>query len=124
MSGQQKTPNHIAFIMDGNRRWAKKLSNIVSFGHSSGGENVEKVLTLALQAGIPYTSMWALSKENILERDPNEIATIFSLFEEKVPALIPKLQRAGIRMEIIGDLWRVPPAVRTILLDAIEVTKS
>ena len=58
MSDQSNIPNHIAFIMDGNRRWAKKLSNIVAFGHSSGGENVEKVLTLALQAGIPYTSMY------------------------------------------------------------------
>jgi undecaprenyl pyrophosphate synthase len=45
--------------------------------------------------------MWALSKENIIERDPNEIAMIFALFEQKVPALIPKLQKAGIRMEII-----------------------
>jgi undecaprenyl diphosphate synthase len=110
--------------MDGNRRWAKKLSNIVSFGHESGWANVEKVLTLALEAGIPYTSMWALSKENIIERDPIEIATIFRLFEEKVPKLIPKLQKAGIRMEIIGDLWLVSPAVRTILLDAIEATKA
>jgi undecaprenyl diphosphate synthase len=124
MSTTAKPLEHIAFIMDGNRRWAKKLSNIVSFGHSSGGENVEKVLTLALEAGIPYTSMWALSKENILERDSSEIATIFELFEQKVPALIPKLQKAGIRMEIIGDLWLVPSSVRTILLDAIEATKS
>jgi undecaprenyl diphosphate synthase len=112
MSEQRNTPNHIAFIMDGNRRWAKKLSNIVAFGHSSGGENVEKVLTLALDAGIPYTSMWALSKENIIERDPSETATI------------SKLQKAGIRMEIIGDLWLVPPTVRTILLYAIEATKA
>ena len=101
MSDHQNIPNHIAFIMDGNRRWAKKLANIVSFGHESGGANVEKVLTLALEAGIPYTSMWALSKENIIERDPIEIATIFELFESKVPKLIPKLQKAGIRMEII-----------------------
>lgn len=68
--------------------------------------------------------MWALSKENITERDPLEIATIFKLFEEKVPKLIPKLQRAGIRMEVIGDLWLVPPSVRTILLDGIEATKT
>ncbi len=123
MSGSKKL-EHIAFIMDGNRRWAKKLANIASFGHASGGDNIEKVLTLALDAGIPYTSMWALSKENIIERDPPEIATIFSLLESKIPGLIPKLQKAGIRIEVIGDLWLVPPAVRTILLDAIEATKS
>jgi undecaprenyl diphosphate synthase len=123
MSGSKKL-EHIAFIMDGNRRWAKKLSNIASFGHASGGDNVEKVLALALDAKIPYVSMWALSKENILERDKLEIDTIFGLFEEKIPKLIPKLQNAGIRLEIIGDLWLVPASIRTLLLDAMEATKT
>ena len=68
--------------------------------------------------------MWALSKENIIERDPREIATIFTLIEYKIPSLIPRLQKAGIRLEVIGDLWLVPPSVRTILLDAIEATKA
>lgn len=68
--------------------------------------------------------MWALSKENILERDPREIAAIYALIESKVPKLIPKLQKAGIRMEIIGDLWLVPPSVRTVLLEGIEATKD
>jgi undecaprenyl pyrophosphate synthase len=67
---ETKNPlQHIAFIMDGNRRWARKLSNIVSFGHESGGDNIDRVLELCLEEGIPYVSMWALSKENILERD-------------------------------------------------------
>ncbi len=85
---------------------------------------MEKVLTLALDAGIPYVSMWALSKENILEREKEEVDTIFRLFEEKVPTLIPKLQKASIRLEVVGDLWLVPASVRTLLLDAMESTKD
>ncbi|MFZ2255582.1 MAG: undecaprenyl diphosphate synthase family protein [Patescibacteria group bacterium] len=69
MSDIKKPLQHIGFIMDGNRRWARKLSNIVSFGHENGGDNIEKVLELCLKKSIPYVSMWALSKENILERD-------------------------------------------------------
>lgn len=98
---EQKTLNHIGFIMDGNRRWAKKLSNVVSFGHAIGGDNVEKILSLALSEGIPYVSMWALSKENILERDRSEITSIFELLEQKVPKLIPKLIEQSIRFEVV-----------------------
>lgn len=66
--------------------------------------------------------MWALSRENILERDPGEIATIFSLLETRVPRLVPKLIDSGIRFECVGDLWLLPPSVRTILFDAMEQT--
>lgn len=110
--------------MDGNRRWAKKLSNVVSFGHASGGDNIEKILTLCLNARIEYVSMWALSKENILERSEVEIAGIFQLFRERIPKLVDKLIKNSIRLDIIGDLWLVPPDIRSLLLDAIDQTKD
>jgi undecaprenyl diphosphate synthase len=49
---------HLSFIMDGNRRWAKKLGNIASFGHKNGFKNVQKVLDLARDSHIPYVSFW------------------------------------------------------------------
>lgn len=63
--------------MDGNRRWAKKLKNIVTLGHERGGDNIERVLELCINESIPYVSMWALSKENILQREINEINEIY-----------------------------------------------
>lgn len=114
---------HIAFIMDGNRRWARKLSNIVSFGYESGGDNIDRVLELCLTEGIPYVSMWALSKENILERDTWEIGAIYGLIEKKLPKLIEKLIKKSIKFETVWDLWLVPPHIRTILLDATEQTQ-
>ncbi len=110
--------------MDGNRRWAKKLSNVVSFGHASGGDNIENILALCLDAHIEYVSMWALSKENIMERSDIEIAGIFQLFRERIPKLVIKLIKNSIRLDIIGDLWLVPPDIRSLLLDAIDQTKN
>lgn len=117
-------PQHIAFIMDGNRRWAKKLSNLVSFWHEKWGENIEIILELALAANIRYVSMWALSKENIIERDQTEISTIYQLLETKIPKLTQKLIKNNIRLEIIGDLWLIPASVRTVLFEAMKSTES
>lgn len=110
--------------MDGNRRWAKKLSNIVSFGHAKWSDNIENILTLCLNNHIEYVSMWALSKENILERSEMEIAGIFQLFREKIPKLVVKLMSKSVRLDIVGDLWLIPADIRTLLLDAIEKTKN
>lgn len=68
--------------------------------------------------------MWALSKENILERSEVEIAGIFQLFRDKIPKLVEKLKKNSIRLDIVGDLWMVPSDVRSLLLDAIDQTKD
>lgn len=65
--------NHIGFIMDGNRRWAKKLGNIVKIGHENGSKTFEKAIDWCYDAEIPFVSFWALSKENILERTEDEL---------------------------------------------------
>jgi len=77
-----------------------------------------------LGAHIEYVSLWALSKENILERSQVEIAGIFQLFREKIPKLVDKLIEKSVRLDIVGDLWLVPSDIRTLLLDSIERTKN
>jgi undecaprenyl diphosphate synthase len=84
---------HIGFIMDGNRRWAKKLGNIASFGHKNGFKNIENVLDMCLSAKIPYVSMWGLSKENITERSSEEIAALFEIIRTQVTVLAEKLKK-------------------------------
>jgi undecaprenyl diphosphate synthase len=115
---------HLAFIMDGNRRWAQRLSNLVSYGHEKGWDNIENILELCLAEKLEIVSLWALSKENILERSEIEISGIFQLFRDKIPKLVTKLRKNSIRLDIVGDLWLVPPDIRTLLLDAIEQTKD
>ena len=113
---------HIGFIMDGNRRWAKKLGNIVSLWHKQGGDNVEPVVQMCLAAGIKYVSMWALSKENIIERSEFELTSIFGLIRHKIPQVLPTLTQASIRFETIGDLSLLPDDIQKILIDAKEAT--
>ncbi len=109
--------------MDGNRRWATRLSNLISIWHEKWGDNIEPVLSLCLDANIEYVSLWALSKENIIERSELEIAGIFQLFRDKIPKLVEKLIWNSIRFDVIGDLCLVPPDIRSLLLDAREKTK-
>lgn len=115
---------HISFIMDGNRRWAKKFSNLTSYGHAKWSNNIETILELCLLEKIEIVSMWALSRENILERSKLEIAGIFQLFRDKVPTLVEKLKKNSVRLDIIGDLWLVPDDIRTLLSDAMDQTKD
>ncbi len=110
--------------MDGNRRYAKKLSTIISLGHKKWSENIETVLGYCLDAGISYVSMWALSKENITERSDDEISAIYEIIHRDLPWLVPKLQKKSITLEIIGDIWLLPLDIRNILLDAVDATKD
>lgn len=113
---------HIGFIMDGNRRWAKKLGNIASFGHSKWGDRVEEVLQMCLDEKIEYVSMWALSSENITSRSEKELSDIFDLFRKKVPPLVEKLKQKSITLQVVWDLWLLPTDVRQILFDAMDST--
>lgn len=115
---------HIGFIMDGNRRWAKKLGNIASFGHKNGFNAMDRVLEMCLQAQIPYVSMWGLSKENISERSSDEIDAIYGIMREKIPELVGKMQEKSINFQTVGDLWLLPEDIRGLLLDAIEHTQT
>ncbi len=114
--------NHIGFIMDGNRRFAEKLSTMITLGHKQWGETLETVIGYCLDAGISYASFWALSRENILERSETELVYIYNLLRTKFPPMIERFQKADIVFEAVGDFWILPPDIRQIILDAIEKT--
>jgi undecaprenyl diphosphate synthase len=115
---------HIGFIMDGNRRYAKKLSTLISLWHEKWWDNIENVLGYCLDAEIQYVSMWALSKENIKNRDTTEIDSIYRLIRKKLPNLVKKMIHLGIKFETIGDLWLLPPDIRTLLMQAMADTQT
>ncbi len=115
---------HIGFIMDGNRRWAKKLGNIPSYGHEKGGESLDRVLQMCLSAGISHVSLWALSKENVSERSEDELVAIYGLLRRKIPKLIELCKKESIQFQTVGDLWLLPSDVRALLLEAIDVTRT
>lgn len=108
--------------MDGNRRFAEKLSTIITLGHKRWGDTLEHVIEWCYNEGISYASFWALSKENILERSETEINYIYGLLREKFPPMIERFQKGNIVLEAIGDFWILPPDIRQIILGAIEKT--
>lgn len=115
---------HIGFIMDGNRRWAKKLGNIPSYGHEKGGESIDRVIEMCLNARVSHVSLWALSKENVSERSEDELSAIYGLVRRKMPKLVELCKKESIRFQTVGDLWLLPADVRTLLLEAIDATST
>lgn len=92
---------HIGFIMDGNRRWAKKLGNLVKIGHENGGKKFEEVIDWAYESGIPFVSFWALSKENILERSPQELEAIYGIFRSSFSRIVALAEARNIEITTV-----------------------
>ena len=115
---------HVGFIMDGNRRWARKHQLEAMLGHGSGGDIVEDVVEWCLNEGIETMSLWVLSHANILKRDKKELAHIYSLLETRIPKLVPRLIEQGVRLGTIGDRSLLPESVCRVLYDAAWATKD
>ncbi len=102
-----KIPNHVAIIMDGNGRWAKRRGLDRIFGHKEGIKAVERAIKFAKKAGIKYLTLFAFSTEN-WQRPKEEVNAIFSLFIEYINSQLPFLIENDIRLLFTGrkeGLW-------------------
>ncbi len=102
MLDPDRLPKHVAIIMDGNGRWAKKRGLPRIFGHKKGVEVVKKIVRKTRSLGIPYLTLYAFSKEN-WQRPKKEINFLFSLLKEYLKKEVPELKSQDIRLKIIGD---------------------
>ena len=120
---REKLPHHIAVIMDGNGRWAKKnlLNRIM--GHKKGAESVHLVVKTCRELGIQYLTLYAFSIEN-WQRPKNEIRALSSLLEEYLRLELQEMKETGIKLITIGDTDRLPKTVRDALSDAMEETSE
>ncbi|MFN3410851.1 MAG: polyprenyl diphosphate synthase [Exilispira sp.] len=114
---------HIAFIMDGNGRWAKKHGKPRVFGHEAGMYKIEQVCNWCKEYNIKYGSFFAFSKEN-WKRPRNEIEFIFSLIERYYQEQIKKLLSNNIRFIHIGDKSSLPLKTNSILTELEKITKD
>jgi undecaprenyl diphosphate synthase len=123
MSELDKTnlPQHIAIIMDGNGRWAKKNGFPRIEGHRKGAEVVEEITEAAREVGIKYLTLYAFSKEN-WNRPNDETAALMTLLFEFLIGKKPKMLKNGIRLNAIGDLTQLPKEVLSCLQSTIEET--
>ena len=98
-----RVPNHIAIILDGNGRWAKKRGMPRSFGHVKGCENLEDICEVAKELGVKYLTVYAFSTEN-WKRSKEEVDGLMKLFRNYLKKCIRISQKNNMRVKVIGDI--------------------
>ena len=118
-----KIPRHIAIIMDGNGRWAKKRLLPRSIGHKHGMERMIGLMEHAFDLGVEYITVYALSTEN-LKRPPEELEGLFNLFRNHFKEYIGRVCERGVRLRAIGDISLLPEDVQNSLRDSEKETEK
>jgi len=116
-------PEHVAIIMDGNGRWAKKKGLSRILGHQKGADAVREIVTLSREIGIRWLTLYAFSEEN-WKRPAREVQSLMKLLNRFLKKELREMQENGIRLKTIGRTSRLPKSTRETLLDAIEKTSS
>ena len=116
-----RLPAHVAFIMDGYGRWAKKHFRPRGYGHKMGVQNMIKLCSLAFKLGVKIVTVYALSTEN-LSRPQEELDGIYDLFRSYFQKQKGKIQELGVRVNVMGDLTPLPEDVRGLLLETMRDT--
>ncbi len=102
----KRIPEHVAIIMDGNGRWAKKRLLPRAMGHSAGAKNVEPMCKAAWDLGIKYLTVYAFSTENWTRSD-DEVSTLMKLLKEYMEGCIEKSRKNNMRVRVIGDVSKL-----------------
>jgi undecaprenyl diphosphate synthase len=118
---KENIPRHIAIIMDGNGRWAKKQGEFRSFGHQQGVESVRDTVESCVEFGVEYLTLYAFSTEN-WNRPKEEIAALMSILVNSILNEMPTLMKNGIKLNAIGNLESLPEECLETLNAAIAKT--
>ncbi len=117
------TPKHVAIIMDGNARWAKRQGQPLAFGHRKGAAALRNILRPCADAGIECVSVYAFSHENWL-RPEEEVKELMFLLDWYLKREIKTLVKHGIRLKVSGDMMRLPESLRVQIQDALRQTAN
>lgn len=120
---QDRIPRHVAIIMDGNGRWAKRQGMARMFGHRQGVETVHRITEVAAELGIEYLTLYAFSTEN-WNRPKEEVDALMSLLVDTIAKETPTLMKNNIRLSTIGDLARLPENAQQKFLACMEETSK
>ena len=124
-AGERETPGlprHIAIILDGNGRWAKRRGLPRTAGHAVGAENFRKIATYCKNFGIDYLTVYAFSTEN-WKRPEDEVKTIMRLLRRYLDEAIDTMERDHIRMKIFGDVEGLSPELQALVKKTDEISK-
>ena len=115
-------PRHVAIIMDGNGRWAKKRGLPRTAGHAAGAENFRTIATYCKEIGLEYLTVYAFSTEN-WKRPAEEVSAIMGLLKKYLIEAIGKMERDRVKMCFFGDLSPLPQELRDLCEQTREISK-
>lgn len=116
-------PEHVAIIMDGNGRWAKERRRPRIFGHIKGARVAKKVITKAVELGVPHLTLYAFSTEN-WARPPEEVSFLMRLLKRYLARERHLLQRQNIRFKVIGQYQKLPEILVQEIERTMELTRQ
>ncbi|MCJ7728962.1 MAG: isoprenyl transferase [Sedimentisphaerales bacterium] len=116
-------PRHIAIIMDGNGRWAKKRGLPRHEGHCQGGKTAEKISQCCVDFGIESLTLYSFSMEN-WKRPKEEVDALMHLYAEYLTKMRPTLMEDNVRLIHLGRIAPLPDVVKTALVETIEITAA
>ena len=122
----EEMPRHVSIIMDGNRRFAWNNSSKTVVGHSEGKKKLKEVMDWVLDLGVPYFTVYALSTENISERDSEELEILYDLYVSGLDEISvdPRIHDSGVRVQVVGRLDMLPQRVKESIENAESVTSQ
>lgn len=119
LSENLSVPQHIAIIMDGNGRWAKKRGLPRSAGHKVGAETFRRIASHCNDLGVKYLTVYAFSTEN-WKRSEEEISGIMGLLEKYLREALRDMEKNHIRFRVFGDISRLTPKLQKLCIDTME----
>ena len=120
---RMRVPNHIAIILDGNGRWAKKRGMPRSYGHVKGCENLEDICEVAKELGVKYLTVYAFSTEN-WKRSKEEVDGLMKLFRNYLKKCIKISQKNNMRVKVIGDVSAFDPDIQESIVKLENFSKD
>ena len=118
-----RLPEHIAIIMDGNGRWARKHGKNRIFGHTNGVSSVRETSEGCAELGVKYLTLYAFSTEN-WSRPVTEVTALMTLLLKTIKSELKTLLKNDIRLKVIGDMAKLPVGVAKELTDAMNNTAN
>lgn len=115
-----EVPRHIAIIMDGNGRWAKKRGLPRSAGHAVGAETFRTIATYCKDIGVKYFTVYAFSTEN-WKRPKEEVTALMNLFRKYLVEAVETMAQKNIAVRVLGDLSVLPKDIQTLIHDCEEI---
>lgn len=120
---KDNVPQHVAIIMDGNGRWAKKHGEDRIFGHHEGVNSVREIVEACGEIGVKHLTLYAFSTEN-WNRPKDEVDALMELLVSTISMETPNLHKKGVKLQVIGDIESLPKSCQLELQESIDITAN